>query len=404
MSLGSAAPLRHGVVLVAGGAVGAGMFALPIVSAGAGFMWAALGLIVVWFFTYKASLLLLDANLKFPPGASFSTIVEGSLGPAWARVNNLCITFIMFVLMYAYTTAGASILDYSLQRYGADVSVPRGTLSLIFVALIGLLVWAGSTVVSRVSALILLLMVLTFVSVVFDLSHLIESGNLLSPWSDIGYVAAAVPVFVTALACGGLVPSLVKHYKADAAKIRLCLLYGTCLSLLVYLLWLIAALGVVRRADYVAVLAAGGNTGDLVAAMIAGGASNTLGNVLTTFSHFAIMTSFLSIGLGLFDFVQDRFAFANTKKGKSKAAIITFLPPAILSFVYPYGFIAAIGWAGLAVMFSFFFVPALMYRANRMAVAKKQPKRLLIIALVLFSVVGAALKICTVFDLLPRLS
>jgi tryptophan-specific transport protein len=391
---------------VAGGAVGAGMFALPIVSAGAGFMWAALGLVLVWFFTYKASILLLDVNLEFPVGASFNTMVEGSLGPAWARLNNLCITFTMFVLMYAFTTAGASILDYTLQRYGADFSVSRGALSITFIAVIGLLIWIGSTAVIRVSALFLLLMTLTFVSVVFNLSPLIEQSNLASPspMSDFPYVAAALPVFVTALACGGLVPSLVKHYKADARKIRLCLLYGTSISLLIYLTWLIAALGVVRREDYVAVINAGGNTGDLVAAMVAGGASNTLGNVLTTFSHFAIMTSFLSIGLGLFDFVQDRFAFADTTTGKTKAAAITFLPPAILSFIYPYGFIAAIGWAGLAVMFSFFLIPALMYRANTAAVSKKEPKQLLVIALVLFSAIGAALKICAVFDLLPQLS
>ena len=67
-------PVWHGVALVAGGAIGAGMFALPMVSAGMWFSWSAVGLFITWALTYIAALLLAEVNLKFAQGASFHTL------------------------------------------------------------------------------------------------------------------------------------------------------------------------------------------------------------------------------------------------------------------------------------------------------------------------------------------
>lgn len=406
-------PIRHGVVLVAGGAIGGGMFALPIVAAGGGYVWAAMALCLVWFFTYQASLMLLKVNLAFAVGASFSSIVVGILGPGWARINNLCIAFIMFILMYAYTTAGASILSHSLKGIGSSVEflsepASRQTLSLVFTAFIALLIWAGSTSVSRISTLFLIVMVLLLVVVLFDLSSLLNWQNLAPELEYLPFTANAIPVFVTALACGGLVPTLVKHYEADATKIRQCLLYGTILSLAVYLLWLLFTLGAVSREAYLAIITAGGNTGDLVSGLVSAGATDTLNRSLTVFSHLAIITSFLSVGLGLFDFVLDRFKLNDIFGGRSIAALICFLPPAILSYFYPYGFISAIAYAGLAVSFSFFVLPALMLMRQNQNQSHKYKSTQWLLRLILpmmfFGVAVFLLKILSELGVLSRFS
>lgn len=81
---------------------------------------------------------------------------------------------------------------------------------------------------------------------------------------------------------------------------------------------------------------------------------------LTLFSHFAIMTSFLSVSLGLVHFIQGRLKLDDSKRQKLIAVSCCFVLPALGSFFFPYGFVTAIGFAGLFVAFSFFILPGLM--------------------------------------------
>ena len=76
-------PLLHGVVLVTSATIGAGIFSLPVVSAGMWFTWTAACLFAVWLLSYLGALLLLEATLVFPRGANLYTIVNGILGAKW---------------------------------------------------------------------------------------------------------------------------------------------------------------------------------------------------------------------------------------------------------------------------------------------------------------------------------
>ncbi len=386
-------PVWHGVVLVAGGAVGAGMFALPMVSAGAWTFWSFVGLVTVWWLTYLAAKSLVNTNLavletvrkptsiasvdvKEPP-TSFNTLVKLVLGPRWAMLNNLSLMFIMMILMYAYISAGASILSANLTQLGftgPDSLLPdRAWLSLLFATVIALLVWFGTALVARISVALMVIMAISFAVVIEGLvPHLQFTDLFNNPFSWSKFVWAALPVYVTAFACAGLVPSLVKHYQADVhnvkkSKVLASLFWGTLLALLIYMVWLLATFGAIGRAGFEPILRAGGNTGDLMLAL--GKISNTESVIalqlrMTWFSHCAIITSFLSIGLGLFHFVQDKFSLSNGWADRATAAAVCFLPPTIASFYYPKGFLVAIGYAGLFVAFSFFLIPALMSRKD----------------------------------------
>ena len=103
----------------------------------------------------------------------------------------------------------------------------------------------------------------------------------------------------------------------------------------------------------------------LVNAFEKGNTSTVINFMLSLFSNFAIITSFLGVGLGLFDFIADKFSFADTKKGRLKSACITFLPSGILSFFFPNGFIVAIGFAGLVCILGLFIAPFLMVQKTR---------------------------------------
>jgi len=220
-------PVWHGIVLVAGGAVGAGMFALPVVSVDAWSAWSALGLVCVWWFTYLAATLLLDTNLAVlrlsestarviqGPPTSFDTLVNRVLGARWAMANNLSLVFIMMILMYAYISAGASIMGLTLEQFNVrplNGGLGQHWLSLLFAVVVALLIWLGTGLVARISGMLMILMALSFFVVALSLApHVNVTALLETQLSFMPFVLASLPVYVAAFACAGLVPSLVKH-------------------------------------------------------------------------------------------------------------------------------------------------------------------------------------------------
>jgi len=400
----------HGVVLVASGAIGAGMFSLPIVSAGMWFAWAAVGMCVVWLVNLIANFLLLETNLHYRKGASFDTFVSDLLGPAWNFFNNLSIAFVMYILLYAYFSASGSIVDQSLAAlFAIDNPLSRGASSLVFGLIIASIVWLGTSSVSRISLIFLVAMVLAFgFSTTGMLLH-IELGKLFIWGADSTsyspFIWAALPYFVTSFACAGLVPSLVKHYDKDVVKVKASLIYGTLVSLIVYLLWLSGTFSTLDRSGFAPVIELGGNIGDLVAALDENLENPKLGILIGYFSNFAITTSFLSIALGLFDYLADKFNFQDNAAGRFKSAILTFAPAGLMSFFFPNGFILAIGYAGLVVIFSFFIVPvATAYNCRRRfpdSGYRVAGGNITLCMILVFSLAIALFKALSIFGLLP---
>jgi tryptophan-specific transport protein len=395
-------PLWHGVLLVAGGAVGAGMFALPTVSAGAWMLWSLVGLLIVGLMTYLSASVLTKVNLALVSqeqgglgyNSSFGSLVRVVLGPRWAAVNNVSIVFIMMILMYAYISAGASIISYSLQSIGFDVSPDaRNWLSLGFAALVALIVWLGTSIVSRVTLVLMVAMALTFGVATAGILPSVDLARLTSPTNTFPYLLAALPAYVTAFACAGLVPSLVRHYATQPKKVSQSILWGALLVLAVYLFWLLVTLGSIGREGFIEVIVAGGNIGDLVKALVNTGANPTLQARLNVFSHCAIMTSFLSVGLGLFHFTQDKLALGNDASQRLIAVACCFVPPAFGSFFLPYGFVHAIGYAGFFVAFSFFILPGVMALAikadYRLAMCKLMPCVVIVFGVLVLGLKGA---------------
>ena len=101
--------LLGGAMIIAGTAIGAGMLANPTSTAGIWFVGSAIILFYTWFCMTTSGLMLLEANLHYPTGASFDTIVTDLLGKRWNFLNGLSVAFVLYILTYAYITSGGSI-------------------------------------------------------------------------------------------------------------------------------------------------------------------------------------------------------------------------------------------------------------------------------------------------------
>ena len=119
------------------------------------------------------------------------------------------------------------------------------------------------------------------------------------------------------------------------------------------------------REQFAPVIAAGGDLDVLLPALSSVIQSENVNHAIRAFSMAAILSSFIGVGLGVFDFLADFFKFKNDAAGRTKSWLATFIPPLVLSLLFPTGFLIAIGYAGAVATIWTCIMPALLVRESR---------------------------------------
>lgn len=394
-------------MLVAGTAIGAGMLGLPMISAGMWFYWSTALLVISWFCMYRSSQALLEVNLHFNPGDSFHTLVKSLLGSFWSTFNGLSVAFVLYTLVYAYVSGGGSVVQHVLTPF-LGVAPPRLLTSFLFAFLLAACIWWSSRAVDRFSILLMCGMVLALIVSMSGMISNLRLDVLMDTSGEGGrfiFIWCAVSTYLTSFCFHASVPSMVKYMGNDGRTINACLRYGTILALACYFSWLVAADGVIPRQEYKAVIAAGGNVGNLLAAAGSNLGDNFIKRFLDAFSLLAVATSFLGAGLGLFDYMADLCDFDDSRLGRTKTMLVTLAPPMACGLIWPDGFLPAIGWAGLGAAIWSVIVPAMLLYAGRRRFAPggytAPGGPLLIPLLLLYGILVAVCHTLFVFELLP---
>ncbi|MGL5792344.1 MAG: tryptophan permease, partial [Plesiomonas shigelloides] len=357
-----------GAMIIAGTAVGAGMFSLPVVTAGVWFTGSVVILLFTWLCMYLSGLMILEANLNYKVGASFDTMVKGLLGKGWNVVNGLTVAFVLYILTYAYISGGGSIISHTLNA-AFGISMNQTAAGLLFALGLAFFVWISTKAVDRLTTVLIGGMVITFLLSTFDLIQHVQPAILFNTGdadaSYLPFALAALPYCLASFGYHGNVPSLVKYYGKDSGSVVKSLLFGTLIALVIYVLWQLSILGNISREEFKGIIGQGGNIGNLLSALSGVVSTQTIDKLLTAFSYMAVASSFLGVTLGLFDYIADLLKFDDSLLGRTKTAVVTFLPPTIGGLMFPDGFIYAIGFAGLAAAIWAAIIPAMMARASR---------------------------------------
>ena len=177
------------------------------------------------------------------------------------------------------------------------------------------------------------------------------------------------------------------------------------MALVLYIIWLVGTMGNIPRPAFIDIAGKGGNIDVLVQTLSGLLNSSSLDLLLTVFSNFAVASSFLGVTLGLFDYLADLFKFDDSRQGRFKTALVTFLPPIVGGLLWPNGFIYAIGFAGLAATVWAAIVPALLARASRRRFGSPAYRvwggNTMIILILCFGGANAIIHILSSFNLLP---
>lgn len=392
-----------GACIVASVCVGAGMLALPAAGSGVWTFGAILAMVVTMLVMTFSGFLLLEAFQHYDRHVSFSSVCRDLMGNVYNTFNNLSVYFVGGILLYVYSTVMGDIFSHILP-------INMQLASILAVLIFSFPVWLSTRFVDRVSVLLVVFMAVSFVAGVFSLIGQIKLDTLLnSAAGEISYtpyIWAFFPVVLTSFGYHHSVASMRIYYR-DERKAQYAILGGTLIALALYTLWVVSIFGNLPRANFVEVVQKGGQVSALLEALGGAVESEQVSIIFQAFTVGAVVSSFIGVGLGVFDYLADLFAINNTRSARSLTWALTFLPPLVFSLCAPFGFTIAIAYAGAVATIWTCLTPALLaWRARRKfgleAMKYRVPYATTVMIIVfLFGVMVAVLHFMDMWHLLP---
>lgn len=350
--------------LVAGTALGAGMLAMPLATAGVGFVTAMLLLFGLWAIMSYTALLLLEAYQYNDAGMGLSSLAYKYLGRSGRWLTSLAMPFLLYSLIAAYLAGGGEIISESLNSL-LGVQLPDYCGVLLFAIIGGTVVCFGTHSVDLINRCLFATKIFFLAAMLILLLPHVQQVNLLSMPVKQALLLSAIPIVFTSFGFHGSVPSIVSYMRGDTAKLRMIFIIGSAIPLLVYVFWQLATLGTIESDTFVGILADESGLNGLLAAVKAVVGTAQVEMAVRLFAALALATSFLGVALGLFDFLADFFKRKNSVSGRLQTGAITFVPPLLFALFYPKGFIFALGFAAIALSVLSLLLPALLVRQTR---------------------------------------
>lgn len=351
--------LVGGALLVAGTSIGVGMLALPIATAGGGFIPSLAIYMICWLFMLCTGLLILEACIWMPKGANLITLSSRLLGKWGKRFCWVLYLFLFSCLMIAHIAGGGGVVS---DLSGGILSSSLGT--LIYVLIFSPVVYFGALWVDRFNLGLMAGILITYVLFVTSTVSYVTPSLLTR--MDFGKVWWALPVVFTAFGYQSLIPTLFNYMNRNVSKVRLALILGTTLPLLIYIVWEFLILGIVPLEG----------EGGLAQALQKGqSAINPLGQYIHNptlltlgrfFAFFAMTTSYLGISIAFVDFLLDGLKLSRKGASKAMTCAAIFGIPLLITLINPHLFISALTIAGgIGVALLLGAMPILMVWAGR---------------------------------------
>ena len=365
-------------LIVAGTALGGGMLALPLASAGLGFYTAAFLIIVNWALMTYTALLMLEIHQHAEQDATLNSLAKNLLGKPGQYLATFASFFLFYALCAAYIAGGGSQLTNKINDLLSLELTPQfgAVLLTIIVATVVSIGTHSVDIVNRVLFSVKIIVLALTLSLLFP--H-VQSINLLEMPVQQGLLLSALPVIFTSFGFHGSIPSIVRYVGIDIKTLKKVMICGASAPLVIYLLWQVATQGVLSQTT----LMANNSLTSFIASLSSVLQQPQVSQSVSIFADLALATSFLGVSLGLFDLLSGMMKRTNNRinsnndsddntrtDGKShrvKTALVTFLPPLAFALFYPQGFITALGYAAIALVILAIFLPVAMVSKQRKA-------------------------------------
>jgi tyrosine-specific transport protein len=351
--------------LIVGTTIGAGSLGLPAVTLTSGIIPSTILLIIVWVYTLISGLLIaeLTLNVMHIEGIThigLLAIIEKILGKMGARIAGIAYVFNHYALLVAYMTEGGEVLTTTVnQVWKLENILPHwpGIISF-FLIFGGLMYWGKDSLIEKINGLFIIILLAAFIGLLILGGMQFKPSQLLvQNWQAVG---SSIAVMYVAMFFHSIIPLVVTQLEGDIVKIRQSMIIGSLIPLFMFLAWNAIILGCItpdtlqdnfgnERAFNPLQILRNGESGQWFAML------------LSIFSEFAIITSFIGITYGLADFFKDVFTITKSEISRLPLYSLVLLPPLSFGTLNPSIFLDALKYTGaFSVSILAGIMPALM--------------------------------------------
>ena len=347
-------------LMILGTSIGAGILALPIVSAGQTFGTSVLWLCVCWFIMTLSALALLEVNLWLGPKNNFVSMAKATLGTFGQLVAWFFYLLLFYSLLCAYIAGTADVMHVVLNAL--HFSIAHWIEILLVMLIMGYIIVRGIGVVDVTNRVLVFVKLGIYFVVVAALFKHVAPKELMA--GTHAFSLNAFMVMFTSFGYANVLPTLVDYLDRDHKQAVKIVLIGSLIPLLIYIVWIAVIQGVIPRDQLVAIASSTHAVTALLETMQANGAGwvATLANV---FMSICALTSFLGVALAMVDFLADG---TKVSKHSSKGWLVyalAFIPPTVIVLLSPDIFIKALSYAGICCVVLLVLLPVIMVLVGR---------------------------------------
>ncbi|MCP3697896.1 MAG: amino acid permease [Aliivibrio sp.] len=346
-------------LIIAGTTIGAGMLALPLVSASLGFFTASMLMIGIWAIMSYTSLLMLEVHQHGHQSATLHSLALQFLGKNGQRIATFSMLFLFYALCAAYIAGGSEQFHEKINLV-SPFQLPKTFSTILFTIIVAVIIVLGTKTVDVINRGLFALKLIMLLSILFFLTPNITGEYLMSLPVHQGVFITALPVIFTSFGFHGSIPAIVNYLELDIKKIKISLLVGSSLPLTIYLFWQGITLGQLSQSEFEQI----NGLNQFITTIQQSIDHQFIKIALSLFADLALLTSFIGVSLGLFEFLRD--SSKKWQKSSIITAVLTYTPPLIFALFYPQGFITALGYAAIALVILALFLPvALVFSARK---------------------------------------
>ena len=332
-------------MLIGGATIGAGILGLPIQTGMAGVIPSVIGTLWVWVLLTLTAFIITDRFLQEGDSEiaqDFPTIFKKDFGIVGKILVIIGYLVNYYGIMVAYLCASVSILAFMIPVHMQDWCY-----LLIFFIPIGGLTLFGLKYVLKANTFFMALLIITFIALCVLIVSKLEPARL--EYQNWDFFPLTLPIIVNAFLFHNIIPAVCRTMDNNGKRIKLSIIAGTAIACTINLIWILAVLGVLPLTsgnEIISLTYAYKHNQPATVPLAHALHSKYITLLGVVFSFCAIITSFVSVVIGLQGFLRDIFISSFKIDNKILTNIAVFLPPLFITLAYPNFFLKAMGYAG----------------------------------------------------------
>ncbi len=350
-----------GILLIIGTSIGGGLLALPMATAGGGFVHSIWLFVCAWLVMTFGAFFILEVNLWLPEHSNMVSMAKATLGRAGEILTWIIYLVLLYALLCAYIAGGSDLVAYLLRSI--HLVIPQWLGGLIFVVIFGAIVHQGIHTVDRTNRVLMTVKIAAYLLLLLLVIPHTDVNKLYQGQTRL--LSGALMVVVTSFGYATIIPSLRTYFNSNVKALRLAIAIGSLAPLICYLLWDFAVQGNVDRTFLMQMASSPHAVSDLTTAL-SQSKSHTLASTAHLFTVICVTTSFLGVSLCLWDFLADGMQInKQDSKKRWQTTILALLPPLLIVLFWPGIFVKAIAYAGVLCVVLLMLLPGLMTWSGR---------------------------------------